>query len=353
MLYHSGVTNLYKVDGPSLTTVSRKHLEKEDDLQRWIAENSRLIGMDILVLGREVAATSGRIDILAIDSDGKLVVIECKRDRTPRDVIAQILDYASWVNDLSERELDEIAVDKTGKHLDQLFQDRFQTALPEKLNSGHSLVIVCSEFDSSSKRIVEYLAEVHGVAINTVFFSTFEHQGQTLIATNWLMDQEEVTTRAESKEKIAWPGLWYVNVGEGEHRSWEDMREFGFLAAGHGKIYSDALRKIKPGDPVLAYQKGYGYVGYGVASSAVVPVQDFLYKGEPVLEAHLIQPGLSMDADDPDLSEYLIGVEWQKTFPVSQAKTFPGIFANPNIVCKLRDTATVNFLRKEFSIEGQ
>ena len=344
------MTNLYRVDGTSLSTVSRRRLEKEDDLQRWIAENPRLIRLDVLVLGREVATPSGRIDILALDRDGKVVVIECKRDRTPRDVIAQILDYASWVHTLTQRDLELIAVAKTSQSLSELFQKKFQVPLPDNLNDGHSLVIVSSEFDSSSKRIVEYLAEVHGIAINTVFFSTFEHQGQVLIATDWLMDQEEVAQRAEVRAKSPWSGLWYVNVGQSEHRSWEDMRKYGFLAAGHGRVYSDALRRLKPDDRVFAYQKGYGYVGYGLVSSPVVPVSEFLYGGEPILKAPLEQAGLAREADNPDLSEYLIGVSWEKALPLSQAKTFPGIFANPNIVCKLRDPATIEFLRDEFSI---
>lgn len=197
------MTFLYRVNGSTLTTISRKRLEKEDDLQRWIAENPKLIGLDVLVLGREVETISGRIDILALDTEGNVVVIECKRDRTPRDVIAQILDYASYVNGLSTRDLEKIAIQKANKPLAQLFQDKYHIPLPETLNSSHSLVIVSSEFDPSSKRIVEYLAEVHGIAINAIFFTTFDHQSETLIATEWMMDQEEVVQRATDKAKIA------------------------------------------------------------------------------------------------------------------------------------------------------
>jgi hypothetical protein len=83
-----------------------------------------------------------------------------------------------------------------------------------------------------------------------------------------------------------------------------------------------------------------------------VPVNEFLYDGIPILNAHLEQPGLALEADDPDLSEYLVAVTWKKTFPLSQAKTFPGIFANQHIVCRLRDSETIDFLSKEFSIEN-
>ena len=42
----------------------------------------------------------GRIDLLAIAPDASLVLIDLKRDRTPREVVAQALDYASWVEQL-------------------------------------------------------------------------------------------------------------------------------------------------------------------------------------------------------------------------------------------------------------
>jgi hypothetical protein len=290
---------------------------------------------------------------LALDITGKIVVVECKRDRTPRDVIAQILDYGSWVNGLTERELDQIALDKKGKHLSELFQERFGVPPPETINSGHSLVIVSSEFDASSRRIVEYLAEVHGVAINTVFFTTFQHDAQTLISTEWLMDQEEVAQRAESKVRAPWSGLWYVNVGQGEHRSWEDMRRYQFVAAGHGRKYSNALRKLGIGDPFVAYQKQSGYVGYGVVTSLVVPVREFEVDGTPLLSLPLNQPGLGLDSENPDLSEYVVGVEWRKAVPIDQAKIQQGIFANQNIVCELRDPNTVEFLRREFEIPAK
>ena len=59
--------------------------------------------------------------------------------------------------------------------------------------------------------------------------------------------------------------------------------------------------------------------------------------------------------EPPDRAEYVVGVEWIKTVEPSQAKWFKGAFANQNIVCKLRDQATVDFLIAEFkdAVDGQ
>ena len=53
-------------------------------------------------------ATGGPIDLLCINAEGDLVIVELKKDRTPRQVTAQALDYASWVDGLSKDEVAEI-----------------------------------------------------------------------------------------------------------------------------------------------------------------------------------------------------------------------------------------------------
>jgi hypothetical protein len=296
------MTNLYHAHNGTLVPVSRRRLANEDQLQAWIAGDPRLVGLDVLVLGREITTEfGGRIDVFALDREGNTVIIECKRDRTPRDIIAQILDYASWVSTLSTRQVHDIARSELGKSLEAAFHERFGITLPESLNDRHSLVIVASEFDASSSRIVKYLAEEHDLAINTAFFNTFEHGGQTLLTTDWLLDQDEVVERAESRSKAPWSGLWYYNVGQSESRSWEDMRRYGFLAAGGGRYYSDFLAKLNPNDRVCAYQKQAGYVGFGVVTSRTVPAGEFVVNGSAILKEPLDCPRLGHDVDNLDL----------------------------------------------------
>lgn len=78
--------------------------------------------------------------------------------------------------------------------------------------------------------------------------------------------------------------------------------------------------------------------------------KDFEVNGTPLFELPLVQPNLAHDKDDPDIAEYVVGVERLKTVPIDEAKTFTGAFANPNVVCKLRDPATIEFLKREFAV---
>ncbi|MDE0509391.1 MAG: hypothetical protein OXI17_12270 [Gammaproteobacteria bacterium] len=300
---------------------------------------------------REITTENGgRIDILTIDADGDLTIVEVKRDRTPRDVVAQILDYASWVSSLNSKNIREIYSNKNSKSLEDAFYEKFGQPLPDVLNGNHHLVIVASEFDPSSARIVKYLADKHSVAINTVFFSIFDTGEHQFLATEWLMDQDEVIERSESRQRPPWSGYYYINAGLDENvRVWEDMKTYGFIAAGYGSVYSNQLERLAVGDPVYVYHKGYGYIGFGVVISQSAASKEFrLPDGRKLTEVELNQPGILHDPDDPELADYIVGVEWKKTFPIEDAKTFPGIFANPNIVCKLTNPATLDFLAKSF-----
>ena len=345
------MTALYRITAGKLSEIKRSSLSNESTLQGWIAEDPKLLGLDALVIGREITtAIGGRIDILAIDREGNLTIIELKRDQTPRDVIAQVLDYASWVVRLTTSEVHEIARPKLGKPLQDAFRERFGSSLPEKLNSSHNMLIVASEFDASSERIVKYLANEHNVAINSAFFSVFEENGEQLLATDWLMDQQQVVERSESKRKAPWTGYYYVNAGDMQGtRNWDDMCEFGFISAGYGRFYSQRLEQLGVGDPIYVYQKGRGYVGFGIVMKPAVMAERFcLLDGRRLVDIELREPGILLDEGDAEMADYVVGVDWKKTVPIGDAKTFRGVFANQNVVCKLTHVETLDFLAETF-----
>src|SRR5437879_5696240 len=71
----------------------------EKDLEDWIEQTPDILGDDLLVIGRQCDLRGvGCLDLLAVDANGKLVIIELKRNKTPREAVAQALHYASWLN---------------------------------------------------------------------------------------------------------------------------------------------------------------------------------------------------------------------------------------------------------------
>jgi len=341
------------VQETELKELPTSSLEAEYILEDWISKDSSLLGMELLMIGRQVTTDfGGRIDLLAIDRQGDITIIELKRDRTPRDIVAQVLDYASWIRRLSYKDLDSIASAYIKKDLSSAFVEFFDEAIPENINVNHKMLIVASEFDDSSQRIVEYLAEEYQVNINAIFFSIFTDDQGKLVGRAWLMDPEDVQDRAESRKQAPWSGCWCVNVGEGSHRNWDDNVKYGYIGAGQGPKYSDPLKKLKEGDPIFAYMKGLGYVGFGIVREPAKMVKDFVVEGgqKTLLDVPLTAHNTADNRDDPKISEWAVGVDWKKTFDRNDPRYFKGIFANQNIVCKLRHKRTIDFLRTQFGV---
>src|ERR1700693_3200408 len=116
------MTKLYKLAGSDLTPIPQGTLANEAMIEGWVAKEPSLLGLDVLIIGRQVQRdVGGRIDLLGLDVQGNLVLIELKRDRTSREIVAQVLDYASWVATLKTPQVHEIATTYLGGSLDAAF----------------------------------------------------------------------------------------------------------------------------------------------------------------------------------------------------------------------------------------
>ena len=79
---------------------ARLGFQERRDLQEWIAANPNILGEQLLIIGKEFSGfdrTNERLDLLAVDADGRLVVIELKRDDTGADAHWQAIKYASYL----------------------------------------------------------------------------------------------------------------------------------------------------------------------------------------------------------------------------------------------------------------
>jgi RecB family endonuclease NucS len=72
----------------------------ESQVEAWVAQRPEMLGEPLLVIGRQVALDRGkdRIDLLALDAEGALVVIELKRDLIGGDADLQGLRYAALIS---------------------------------------------------------------------------------------------------------------------------------------------------------------------------------------------------------------------------------------------------------------
>ena len=321
-------------------------LLSERVLEDMIVAAPRILSDEWMLIGRqERTGMGGIVDLLAIAPDGALVLIELKRDRTPREVVAQAIDYACWVDVL---EADGIAAIYArfarGRDLKADFQARFGQPLDEEtLNDSHQIVIVATHLDESSERIVGYLSK-RGIAVNVMCFQIFELRGQQLLSRSWLLDPMQTQVSAATpvtrgpREREPWNGEFYACFGDSDSRDWEEGRRYGFICAGGGSWYSNTLSVLNVGDRVWVKAPGFGFVGVGEVTGPREPINEFKLvtdTGEaPALEVLTKATYHREFADDPDKMEYFVPIRWLHTVPLTEAVNEIGLFGNQNTVCK-------------------
>jgi hypothetical protein len=153
-----------------------------------------------------------------------------------------------------------------------------------------------------------------------------------------------------------WNGQdFYISFGEGRHRVWDDAREYGFISAGQGNWYTQTLNNLFPGVRVFVCIPKVGYVGVGTVTGSSQPVANFTVnqKGQrvPILSIPLRAKRMGDDANNLEMSEYIVRVKWTKTLPRDQAIWEKGMFANQNSVARLRDQFTLDRLMDRFGLE--
>lgn len=335
---------IWTVDAnPQPLAVTR--LPSEAFLEQMIITRPEILSGQWMLIGQqEHTGFGGRIDLLAIAPDASLVLIELKRDRTPREVVAQALDYAAWVDTLTADRIAQIYQRYSkGGDLSKAFKARFGEDLDEEsLNASHQIILVAASLDDSTERIITYL-NARDIAINVIFFQVFQHGTQQLLSRAWLIDpgetQVNATVSAPSRspgEKEPWNGEFYVSYGSS--RSWEDARKYGYISGGGGSWYSQTLKLLSPGDRIWVNVPKTGYVGVGRVLEPSQPSSEFMLDTPEGarLAVDIIRDGQRYKdrSENPETAEYFVRVQWLDTVPLSDAMNEVGLFGNQNTVCQ-------------------
>ena len=313
-------------------------LINEKELEDLLDENIRLLSDDWLVVGRQVRTIHGGIiDLLCMDMGGNLIVVELKKNMTPREVTAQALDYASWVDGINEDQIAEIFLNRSNhtKSLGEAFKERFGVDLSDNNDDGHArIVIVATRMDGSTERIINYL-QGRGIDINVLVFDVFEHQGKRFLSRAWLfeLDQDSNTPVLVAQN---WNGEYYYSYGDREQRSWADAVKYGFVSAGGGKWYTGTLRMLEKGSRIWVNVPKTGYVGVGIVTEIAKPASEatIFFDGQ---ERSFFDLQLSANYHrglPPEKEEYIVVINWLKTVPESNAVSEYGFFGNQNTVCR-------------------
>lgn len=335
-------THLWTVeDKPRL--LSESSLATELQLENMIIQEPGMLSEEWMLIGRqEYTSSGGIIDLLALAPDSSLVLIELKRSRTPRDVVAQSLDYASWVENLKADEIAEIyGRFSSGRDLAADFLQKFGQELDEDdLNQAHQIIVVAAELDASTERIVAYLND-RDVPINVLCFQVFSNGESQILSRTWLLDPIETQAAASKSKKDdaePWNGEFYCSFGDSDSRSWPEAIEYGFICAGGGAWYSRTLQLLNPGDRVWVKVPGIGFVGVGRVLGPRQPASEFEVQTPdgraPALDVLKDGNYHREYVEDEERCEYFVPMQWLETKPLDQAVQKIGMFGNQNTICK-------------------
>ncbi len=148
-------------------------------------------------------------------------------------------------------------------------------------------------------------------------------------------------------------GIYYYNVGEGPHRCWADYVQFGFISAGQGVRWRDAICGFRPGDVVIAYLKRHGFVGVGMIKTEARMIRDVMIGGRPLLSLPLRCRNMGENCTDPELSEHVCLVRWIKTVTCDDAKwrRSAKLYTTTHVRASLDgQPETIDFVDKAFGV---
>jgi len=209
-------------------------LERQD-LQEWIIERPEILNEDLLILTAEYGGfeqTWDRLDLLALDRTGRLVVIELKRETADRTTDLQAIKYASYCATLTPEQTQEVYRDFwNGRRSDSLDPEAVGEAFADFLNETADrevgltetgwadfalddrprITLVAGSFGIEVTSPVVWLIEEYDMDVSCVRIEAYEHRDRVLLNSQQVIpvpEAEEYMTRRREKGR-----------GRGEGRS--------------------------------------------------------------------------------------------------------------------------------------
>ncbi|XXT21542.1 hypothetical protein WME94_08275 [Sorangium sp. So ce429] len=289
----------------------------EKDIELALASTPECVftkGSPVLIV-KKFVAWRRMADIIAVDAEGRLVLIECKRGWADRDALSQLLSYAAeYAADAFARLCEDW---KTGEGRDsgRAFLEAFREFADDRgiestsIGKDHVLVVVAAGRDDGFQQIARYL-ESRGVPVYFVPIALFMKADGELFIEVKPIDLAPSGTYADgpATERATADIVWMINTDETHSPgAWKRFIECGVAAIwGYPDGPATLQAGVKAGDVIYAYQNGVGIVGRGTA------------KNGDVTQA---PPGSSVIPECNDGNEWHLAVDWMPVPPGKKAVT--------------------------------
>lgn len=191
----------------NLTKFSDHNIREVQDLEKWVINNPEMLDEDLYILTSEYDKfdkTKERLDVLALDRKGKLVVIELKLDSTGKDVDTQAIKYASYVSTFLLKDIIEICAKFKKKNIELIEKEItgfIDNADFEELSEDVRIIIVAKEFRPEITSAILWLRN-YNLDIKCVKLTPFEIDKDNLgIVSQTIIPLPELAEYQIRKEK--------------------------------------------------------------------------------------------------------------------------------------------------------
>jgi len=242
----------------------RKHL------QEWICKNTEMLGERLLIIQKEFSGfddTNERLDLLAVDEDGDLVIIENKLDDSGRDVTWQALKYVSYCSGLSKADVKDIfqkylntmnSLDSAEHILSEfLGVEDFSEA---EINKGDQrIILIAASFRKEVTSTVMWLLD-HNIKIKCIKVTPYTLEEKVLIDTEQIIpvkDTEEYLIKIANKKQEE-----FINKEKNQNRHTVRLKFWSNLLHKMNEK-SDLFKNISPSkDNWIGCGSGYSGLAY-------------------------------------------------------------------------------------------
>jgi hypothetical protein len=235
------------------------------DFQEWVIENPEILGEELLVVQSEYAnfkETSDRLDILALDVDGKLVVVELKRDEADDTTDLQAIKYASYCATLTAEDIqkeyrtfwngrgEDYSPEEVGQHFTEFLDGSVYEEITDEGWAGFDLddrpriLLAAGSFDNQVTAPVVWLTEEYDLDIKCVTMHAYEHKGELLLHSRQVIPiQEAEEYMAERRAKQE-----QQSSSQRRTRAIKVLLDRGVLVSGDVVVFNPEERSLTEGD---------------------------------------------------------------------------------------------------------
>ena len=271
------------------TTFKKLGFKERENLQEWIANNPSCLNEDLLIIQKEFNGfndTSERLDLLAIDKQGNLVIIENKLDDTGKDVTWQVIKYSSYCATLNSSQIITIFgqyLSRIGstENAEGLLVEFLETEdFRERLNIGNSqrIMMIAGEYRKEVTSSVLWLLN-YGLRVQCFKATPFRLQEQLFL------NMEQIIPIKETEDFV----ISMANKSREEVDAQEKNKESYSVRLNFWKQYLKEINKVtslyqnvSPSkDNWIGGGSGMSYVGYNsIVTKTYIRIELYINSGD-------------------------------------------------------------------------